>query len=728
MREICFFASFMVLVFLFESLAYAIPYLYNPVPENNSYVPGGPRTFYINITEGNLNTSSVVLYVKTPDEVLWRKFPMECQNSTVSDWICNATAPFEIVGSDTVELYYFSASDNLGNYGSNGTAENPLKLTVDKNPPEINFINPKNESWAGGTINITLDVTDVSSGVDDSTVVYSFDNSSWLKTTKTGYYIGEWNTSSLENGQNITIYAKATDKVGNTAYKKINVTIDNEIPVIVAVNPTQGQKITGNVLLEINVTELYSGIASSSFSVVNLVGTMDCVENVCKGYLDTRFMVDGEYTIVFTVSDVAGNKNSLSVNAIVDNTMPSIKINHPKNGSFVQEKFLFINATVINPGNIVQSLQLQIGKPGFLSPWMDMTEVGNHIYSYNLDTSQLSEGEYKIVVRAVNTLNYFINDSVFVVIDRTKPVLTLTSPDLYVKGIFYPRMIATDENGLNSTTAIFNVSGYSIPMSCTEQLQGKKLMCVGTFNSTLLTDGNHTLTLYIQDLAGNENSFGKTIIVDNNPPFLRYLKIDPIISEKPTKIKFYVDLIDTGSYVKNARVIVHLSSTEIEPVELNFFSNSSIGYGEKSIGVAGIHPIDIEATDLNDNTLYLSNIGFFYIGSLNCGNGICEQSENFCTCSNDCNPIECKSNEVIDCGSGIPKCMDATIVKKSLTYINTSSSGVVSKTELVERKFNFKVIIPATTLILAIILLVFMRRRKPKEEKPWYETISENNS
>ena len=135
MKSLLFSCFFLFLI----PLAFSQPILFNPIPQNNSYVPGGPRNFTINITSENLNVSSVFLHIKAKDEVSWATYQMECNNYTLQDWFCITPVPFEIVGSDTVELYYFEASDLDGNVGYNGTADSPLKLTVDKNPPTISW-------------------------------------------------------------------------------------------------------------------------------------------------------------------------------------------------------------------------------------------------------------------------------------------------------------------------------------------------------------------------------------------------------------------------------------------------------------------------------------------------------------------------------------------------------------------------------------------------------------
>ena len=48
------------------------------------------------------------------------------------------------------------------------------------------------------------------------------------------------------------------------------------------------------------------------------------------------------------------------------------------------------------------------------------------------------------------------------------------------------------------------------------------------------------------------------------------------------------------------------------------------------------------------------------MGKLPCGNGVCDEEENYCLCPQDCEPISCPPGEVISCVSGIPECRPST--------------------------------------------------------------------
>lgn len=517
-KFLIFFLGLVASFSVFSLGASAAPILFNPIPENNSYVSGGERTFSIEIKEENLNTSTVMLNIieKSAYEKgePWDVYLMTCTNSTPSDWVCTKTISLAIVGSDTVEYFYFTANDTFGNSGFNGTKENPLRFTLDRNPPEITFINPKNESWVSGVLNITLDVKDVSSGVNDSSVFYSFDNSSWFSTTKNIYYKAKWNTSTVENNQTVTIYAKASDKIGNTGYKRINVTVDNEFPLISVIQPLENQTVSGIIGLKIIVKDVYSGInnLTVSYSVDGFVRGMSCSGTIfdytCDSYFDTKLVSDGFRTINFSSSDNAGNTNSTSLLINVDNKILSVSIIHPTNNAYIRG-VTWVNATVSDPTKF-QGAKLKIGETWYVMGCSN----GRCYYSWN--TSKFAEGVYNLFVNVTSNLDYLVNSSISVTVDNTKPNITIDSPvEEKVNGTIYPRVIVTDTYGVNPEKIIFNISSYSSGMSCSKFVEGKKYVCGGNFNTTLLADGYYVLYFYAEDLAGNSNSINKTLYVEN---------------------------------------------------------------------------------------------------------------------------------------------------------------------------------------------------------------------
>ena len=738
MKKGRFFLSILFLLFSFP-LANSQPTLFNPTPSSGSYIPVGSKNFSINIISPNLNTSAVFLVMRAEYVEEWETFQMNCENYTSSDWICNVLVPLGIVGSDTVEYYYFKASDLDGNTGYYGSNESPLKVTVDGKPPEIEFIYPKNNSWIGNRIRLEVAIEDSSSGVDEESVFFSTDNESWAKMNREEYFVANLDTTKFENNESVRIYVKASDEVNNTGIEWIDVKIDNELPSVTILKPEEGRSYTGIIEIEIKANDTYSGVSSANYSINGISGNLSFFNNSFVGELDTSLLEDGEHNLIFTIYDNAKNSYSPSIKIITQNIYPSIRLLYPPNSSFIS-KNTFINVSVVNAGEIAKGVEIRFSKAGYISNWMNMSKVNEQNYSYYLDLASFQDGEYEVELRIVNPLNLSLNSSFILTIDREKPNIDVVYPSYWVKGTFDSQIIVLDSFNLNNTVR-FEIGNYSEIMNCEVSLEGKKLICGLTFDSTLLPDGINKIKFYARDLAGNEVIKEKEISVDNSPPYLYYLKVEPIQATNATTFKILAYPEDEGSEVKNVTLVLNYPDGTKEYVEMeNFSASISRWLLEKDIKREGGYFIDLKLTDLNNNSNYLEKVGYFYLGQTKCGDGNCQPTENFCICPADCGIIKCKANEFLDCGSGIPKCLPSYMKErnycgdeicfgsegcstceidclKCLTFGERISGGIEVSLPKLEREKFIPILFALIPAISFFLIVVFIFLKKEKKEK-----------
>ncbi len=181
------------------------------------------------------------------------------------------------------------------------------------------------------------------------------------------------------------------------------------------------------------------------------------------------------------------------------------------------------------------------------------------------------------------------------------------------------------------------------------------MICSVDFNSDSLSDGDQTFEVSGSDKAGNMASASKTIKIDNKPPYLKSIKIEPLTSINPVKFKFTVNLADNASTVKSANLIVKSDNVE---KKITLTKSSDVWIANSVFGDEASYKVSVNATDDNNNYALLENVGFFYLGPSTCGDNTCQSYETYCTCSQDCvssKPV-CSSGLVIECGSGYPKC------------------------------------------------------------------------
>ncbi len=511
-RKILLLSAFALSMALLSSTAFATPTLYGPVPAGGNFIGGGVLPFSINVSSPNLNTSSVQLHIKAVHEYLYDNYTMSCLAVNLTDWYCTRTISLAIAGSDTTELYFFGANDTDKSYGSYANETSPLSFVKDIEPPEITFLGPANMSYVNGLETLRLQVVDRSSGVNQSTVEYSFDNSTWLNTTfSVSEFEGEWNTSVYSNNQSVTVFAKAVDLIGNVRFKHSNVTVDNELPKVSLLEPAINT-VSGTITFKATANDSYSGVnnGSAKITIGSLTVSLDCVgfkDVVCEKQFNTNQLSDGSYIATVSVFDMTGNTNSTAVNLTISNYRTSIVFTSP------------LSSYVRGISNITTLLgrettaRLRIG-----STWYDMNCSALTCF-YTWNTNQAADGAYTLLAN-VSGVDYLSNTSLALTVDNSKPSLFIESPtQAIVNGTINPAVTITDEIAADQASVMFRVysSSYDGPYnttSCTMHLSGKKYYCRGTLNTTYFLDGPYTLEFKGTDMAGNENKTAVGITIN----------------------------------------------------------------------------------------------------------------------------------------------------------------------------------------------------------------------
>lgn len=504
------------------------PQLSNPTPQNGTYIPGGVRTFSIEIIEENLNASNVSLYIKSADERVYDRLRLSCSNSTPVDWVCQIDISLRIVGDDTREDYYFEATDLSGNLGTLGNAANPLSVIVDIDPPVITSISIVNNSYVGMNKKIKITVYDVSSGVNISSVIslieWLYGNETWNSTWQPmiyedPYFVADWNNSGLPNDSLWAIYINASDNVGNSNVTHLlDVRIDNEYPSLTVLNPAEGAVLFGIVELKVNTSDRYSGLKSVSVEFVT-EALMSCTgtqkEYVCSYSVDTTKIPDGAYNITFTSIDNAENPTVKTISVNVSNQVPSISITSPSDNAYLSGN-VTVNVTINNPRG-VEDIKIKYESESLSSLWTSMSCNENFSSCLTmLDTTVLKDGTYVLKVNISNNLGYVAQDSVTVTIDNTEPELTIESPtQTEVNGTISIGFTVVDTYGVNPEKLKAEISSYVIDISCTRHVKGKKYVCIGSFDTTKLENGAYTIYFEAEDLAGNKISDSKILTVNN---------------------------------------------------------------------------------------------------------------------------------------------------------------------------------------------------------------------
>lgn len=635
------FSLFTLCLAVLAAVAHAEPVIFEPLPKNDSFFGRGAVSFSFNATSVSL--SGATLFVISEDALVngeaWDNYTMTC-TAYSNNWSCARTVSFSIAGTDTLEFFYFEAESN-GTKGNFGNASSPLRFKIDRTPPNINFIKPVNSSFVSGNVSVQIAATDAVSGVNASTVQFSLNSSGWADMINN---ISYWNSSAYQNNQTVTLYVRAADNVGNANINAINVTVDNELPSLLVISPLNNQTVKDVVSFAINVSDAYSGIAAGKVRLIfsGADFQMSCQNlSACTYQLDTLAYADKTHGVVFSVHDNASNSNSAALNITLKNNKPSLSI---VPGGHIRET-VQVNVSIFKPDGIVKNVSLKIG--GSTSVIMACDSQFT-LCTYSLNTRDFSDGTYTLAASVGNTLNYNLTASSAVVMDNTKPSVTVESKDL-AKSTFTVNAQVKDANH-NRTNVVLKVVS-PVVMSCIAQ--DDKLYCQQDVNPSDMADGVYDLNVTAYDIAGNSFTASKRLSIDKTPPEVSFLTIRPIHTARETYVIFKAGVTDSVSGVKSVDITVESAASKDK---FYLVKAGDVWQNNVSVKSGGAHDVGITVEDFNGNTKHTDKAGYFYIGALSCGDGICRPEENYCLCGTDCAAPVCQSGESVTCGSGIPVC------------------------------------------------------------------------
>lgn len=189
----------------------------------------------------------------------------------------------------------------------------------------------------------------------------------------------------------------ATDTTGGTTEPA-----DTEAPSVQVSVPTE--QVRGSIQVTAEASDP-SGVTSVAFSATGPGGTVDLGEDSEAPFVatwDTTTVPDGEYDVVATATDGAGNEGeSDPATVLVDNTPPTVTLATPE----ATETGSLLSAEAEDGGSGVASVRFELAGDSSAPDWQELESVDSPTdgasYEATFDTSGSAEGTY--LVRAVAT-------------------------------------------------------------------------------------------------------------------------------------------------------------------------------------------------------------------------------------------------------------------------------------------------------------------------------------
>ena len=383
--------------------------------------------------------------------VSWMAYSLDGQaNATITG---NTTLTSLLDGVHYIVVYANTTAGKMG-------ASNTVYFTVDTEAPIIIILSPKNETYASTSLSLNFTQSEPTFWMG-----YSLDG-------QTNVTVGG-NTTLVGLSEGIhTITVYAADTAGNTGSSDIvYFTVDTVSVSIDLLSPENKTYTTDSVSLSFEVDEETSWMGYSLDGQAN---------NTITGDTTLIGLSDGTHSLVVYASDMLGNTGSSdTVYFTIDTVLPNIEIISPENKTYAVADVL---------------LSLTVSET---TSWMGYSLDGqtNVTVSGNTTLVGLSEGIHTITVYANDTAgNTGHSDTVYFTINALPPNIELFSPE-------------NKTYTTNSVSLSFDVNeptlwkGYS--------LDGQANVTIfGDITLSGLSEGSHSLIVYVKDMAGNAGSSG----------------------------------------------------------------------------------------------------------------------------------------------------------------------------------------------------------------------------
>jgi parallel beta-helix repeat protein len=306
--------------------------------------------------------------------------------------------PFNIstaLWSDNNYKIQINAIDLAGNSNSSW-----YFFIIDNSTPLILLNTPMNNSIiTGGTFLdfyiIDLSLTEVNYSINGGANISFFDP----------FNIS---TAGWPNG-GYTIQINALDLAGNYNSSWYFFTIDSSPPVILLNYPQSNSFISNGTILDFSINDLYLIQVNYSINGGNNISIFEPYNISTDGWPDDN------YTIQINAIDLVNNSNSSFFFFTIDSTKPIIMLNSPQNSSFIPSGTI-LDINVVDANLMLVNYSI---KESICTPISD---------PFNICTLGWQDGNYTILINAIDLAGNSNSSLFFFTIDSTNPMIILSTP------------------------------------------------------------------------------------------------------------------------------------------------------------------------------------------------------------------------------------------------------------------------------------------------------------
>ncbi len=355
----------------------------------------------------------------------------------------------------------------------------------------------------------------------------------------------------------LSVYANYNDTEEDT----ITITIgDNTPPEITIVAPTDGEGVSGTIQINANPYDP-SGIDNTIGVKFEIDGIQKCVKHevtdnpagpdyyTCDW--DTTENTDGTHTITVSATDTKGNSGSASITVNVSNTdptYPDVTITQPAEMEKISGTYA-VKVTALD-------LESGIDKVNFYVDGLpkDSDNTPPAPFTWNWDTTigEYPDGQYELLVEAINGAGLASTDSVNVVIennpDLTDPVVSFLNPSNGDTVRETTDIIVTASDPESMITEIEISIDSIVKKTCSEP--SSATLCSYSWNTTAEADGStHTIQAKVTNGYGTTKTVSIDVTVDNSVNPLTPLWITAEPGDYAGTIKVNWEQVPADNYI-----------------------------------------------------------------------------------------------------------------------------------------------------------------------------------
>jgi len=469
--------------------------------------------------------------------------------------------------SDGEHTFYVRAIDSDFNYSKTAA----LTIIVDTIRPNVLIGSPAYGAIVAGTVKIIGGVTDndlkefrVEYAVGDEPSDDAFKLISKSEQEVVLDVLAEWDTKSLPE-QLYTIRLSATDNLEHKKDYSITVTVDNTLPTVKIISPTENESLSGTISIKGQISDdnlksyelMWTQAAVIDSKTIWRLIVHQELEDVSDAKIEPEWnstlvsgkigfayppekvysreylflkiepewdttQVSGLTTIRLLARDKAGNTNTSDVQIDLTNPgKPLAFVRSPVPGAVIAG-FYTITGTVDDPTFISYTVDFGAGEQP--KTWTEIIKKSSAVIEDTLakwDTTDLNDGTYTLRLTATDSNGYLSVVTLLAIVDNTEPKAIIRPPGYSAES----KWIAAGDVEIHGTAIDENFDHYLVefgkgnkPEEWTpihrEAKESVEYGILRTWHTSGL-EGEYTLRLTVTDKAGLSSIVKQPLTLDN---------------------------------------------------------------------------------------------------------------------------------------------------------------------------------------------------------------------